>query len=552
MELRNQTQSFFMMLACMFFFVGCGSYQVEGEDEPTDTSGPYGIDVTLSNAQLFTPLYPLHLYFFDTQGTVTWNEEVLTQSEWPVLSMPEGEYVFSVLSGLSSGDYLPPMSLNSKQFLTFSEGNHAKTPLAIGKNVIKLQKDIKVSVSLSYAVAALYLSFGGLPAEAVSVEARISPVSSGITLEGTLSNDGTFASVPCEKIKGVWKAGPIYVFPSEGLQTHLSLNVQTASEETVYGCFFNYPLEAGKPYRFVSTGDGEISLEGNNQIAGWTPEVSEEFPFENMTEEGEWEEPDAPDGGEGTEGNEDEDDGQDTEEDTDVIVSEVLPESETIWGPFFVWKVESLSGNEVMATLVSPRQWLLKKAEAISVCEAYEEDGISGWRTFTTEEAKEFRDQYDDTIVALSDMLAENGLDRFNKYDCRYLCNDFNSTFCFYNTQIVKSGETVDYALRLVKKVRVEKEKKKKKTPPPKKSKGRVFGGGILIVLNQMLCFQFLGYIFQLLIPFSTEFANQRLFQKFINRQVFFLSQQNCGLTYIPSVVVDCLIQTVISYAYRI
>lgn len=132
----------------------------------------------------------------------------------------------------------------------------------------------------------------------------------------------------------MWKAGPIYVFPSEGLQTHLSLNVQTASEETVYGCFFNYPLEAGKPYRFVSTGDGEISLEGNNQIAGWTPEVSEEFPFENMTEEGEWEEPDAPDGGESTEGNEDEDDGQDTEEDTDVIVSEVLPESETIWGPF--------------------------------------------------------------------------------------------------------------------------------------------------------------------------------------------------------------------------
>lgn len=159
----------------------------------------------------------------------------------------------------------------------------------------------------------------------------------------------------------MWKAGPIYVFPSEGLQTHLSLNVQTASEETVYGCFFNYPLEAGKPYRFVSTGDGEISLEGNNQIAGWTPEVSEEFPFENMTEEGEWEEPDAPDGGESTEGNEDEDDGQDTEEDTDVIVSEVLPESETIWGPFFVWKVESLSENEVMATLVSPRQWLLKK-----------------------------------------------------------------------------------------------------------------------------------------------------------------------------------------------
>lgn len=457
MELRYQTQSFFIMLACMFFFMGCGSYQVEGEDEMADTSGPYGVDVTLSNAQLFTPLYPLYLYFFDSQGSVMWNEEVLAQSEWPVLSLPKGEYVFSVLSGLSSGDYLPPMALNSKQFLTFSEGNHARTPLVIGKNVIKLQNDVKVSVSLSYAVAALYLSFGGVPDEAVSVEARISPVSSGVTLEGILSNDGQFASVTCEKVKGIWKAGPIYVFPSEGLQTHLSLNIQTASAETVYGCFFNYPLEAGKPYRFVSTGDGEISLEGNNQIAGWTPEVSEEFPFVNMTEEGEWEEPDTPDGDGDTEGNGDKDDGQGTDGDTEVIVSEVLPESETVWGPFFVWKVETLTKNEVVATLVSPRQWLLKKAEAISVCEAYEEDGISGWRTFTTEEAKEFRDQYDDSIVALSDMLSEHGLDRFNKYDCRYLCNDFNSTFCFYNTQIVKSGETVDYALRLVKKIRVEK-----------------------------------------------------------------------------------------------
>ena len=96
----------------------------------------------------------------------------MSQSEWPALSMPKGEYVFSVISGLSSGDYLPPMALNSKQFLTFSEGNYAKTPLVIGKNVVKLQNDVKVSVSLSYAVAALYLFFGGVPDEAISVEAR--------------------------------------------------------------------------------------------------------------------------------------------------------------------------------------------------------------------------------------------------------------------------------------------------------------------------------------------------------------------------------------------
>ncbi|WP_299170909.1 hypothetical protein [uncultured Bacteroides sp.] len=463
MELRIQTHLFFALWACILFLWGCGTYQVDDDTEATESPGPYTMDVALSNATLFTSLYPLQLYLFDSKGAIVWNEEVQAQTEWPVLSQPTGEYVLTVISELSSEDYLPPMSLNAKQLLTFSQGNCADTPLVIGKNVVKLKNDVKISMNLSYAVAALYLSFGGVPDDAIAVEARISPVSSGITLEGNWNNDGQFASVTCQKVRGIWKAGPVYVFPSESSQTHLSLNVKTASGETVYGYFFSYPLEAGKPYRFVSTGDGEVSLEGNGQIEGWTPEVSEEFPFENMTPEEDWDhpKPDAPDG-DGNSGGEEEENGgnhNETDNDTDVMVAEVLPESETIWGPFFVWKVEPLSSGEVEAMLVSPRQWLLKKAEALSVCEAYEVDGISGWRTLTTEEAEEFREQYASTLEELNEILQENGIDSFDKYDCRYLCNNLNSTFCFYNNKILNSGETVDYALRLVKKVRVEKAK---------------------------------------------------------------------------------------------
>lgn len=458
MELRIQTHSFFMAFACWFLLAGCGSYQIEEEAETSEEVGPYEMDVTLSNPQLFTSLYPLRLYLFDRNGEVVWQEDVQSQAEWSVQSQPAGDYVLVAVSGLSSADYLPPMALNSRQWLTFSQGNHAQTPLIIGKNEIQLKNPVKVSVSLSYMVAALYFSFGGVPDEAVSVEARISPVSSGITLDGNWNNDGQFASVACKKDNGVWKAGPVYVFPSESSRTHLSLSVKTSTEETVYGYFFSYPLEAGRPYRFVSTGDGEIALEGNAAIQGWMPEIFEEFPFEMMTPGDDWEStlPEVPGNAEGDdEGYE----GSDTsvEWNGDVIVSEVLPESETIWGPFFVWKVEPVTANEVEAVLISPRQWLLKKAEAIQTCETYEVDGITGWRTFTTEEAKEFRDQYDDTILTLSDMLSEYGLDRFNKYDYRYLCNDCNSTFCFYNTDVIKSGETVDYGLRLVKKVRIEK-----------------------------------------------------------------------------------------------
>lgn len=463
MELRIQTHLFFALWACILFLWGCGTYQVDDDTETVESSGPYVMDVALSNASLFTSLYPLQLYLFDSKGATVWNEEVQAQTEWPVLSQPTGDYVLAAISGLSSEDYLPPMSLNAKQLLTFSQGNCADTPLVIGKNVVKLKNDVKISMNLSYAVAALYLSFGGVSDDAIAVEARISPVSSGITLEGNWNNDGQFASVPCQKVRGIWKAGPVYVFPSESSQTHLSLNVKTASGETVYGYFFSYPLEAGKPYRFVSTGDGEVSLEGNGQIEGWTPEVSEEFPFENMTPEEDWDnpQPDVPDGDENPEGEEEENDGTSDEngDNGDVMVAEVLPESGSIWGPFFVWKVESVSSNEVEATLVSPRQWLLKKAEAVSVCTAYEVDGISGWRTLTTEEAEEFREQYASTLEELNEILQENGIDSFDKYDCRYLCNNLNSTFCFYNNKILNSGETVDYALRLVKKVRVEKAK---------------------------------------------------------------------------------------------
>lgn len=456
MEFRIQTYLFMLVtVCCSFFGAGCGAYHVEEEAGGENAGGPYEMGVEVSNAHLFTSLYPLEMYLLDKQGKLAREEHISFPEEWPEVQQESGEYTLSLFSGLSAA-YLPPMVLDAKQFFRFLQGNYADVPLLVGKNIVNLKSDMKVSVSMSYAVAAVYLSLGGIPEGAIAVEARISPVSSGISLEGNLSNDGQFATVECRNEKGVWKAGPVYVFPAESTRTHLSVNVTTVSGETTYGYFFNCPLEAGKPYRLVSTGDGNVSLGGHSQIEGWTPEVSVEFPFENMTQEEGWEDPkpEQPDKGE-TGGSGD----TVTDEDTEVITATQLPESESIWGPFFVWKAEPLSGEAVVATLVSPRQWLVKKAEAASICTSYEEDGIRGWRTFTTEEAKEFREQYSSTIVSLSEMLRKNGLDAFNKYDCRYLCNDCKSTFCFYNNKILSSGATVEYALRLVKRVYVKKTK---------------------------------------------------------------------------------------------
>lgn len=285
MEFRIQTYLFMLVtVCCSFFGAGCGAYHVEEEAGGENAGGPYEMGVEVSNAHLFTSLYPLEMYLLDKQGKLAREEHISFPEEWPEVQQESGEYTLSLFSGLSAA-YLPPMVLDAKQFFRFSQGNYADVPLLVGKNIVNLKSDMKVSVSMSYAVAAVYLSLGGIPEGAIAVEARISPVSSGISLEGNLSNDGQFATVECRNEKGVWKAGPVYVFPAESTRTHLSVNVTTVSGETTYGYFFNCPLEAGKPYRLVSTGDGNVSLGGHSQIEGWTPEVSVEFPFENMTQE---------------------------------------------------------------------------------------------------------------------------------------------------------------------------------------------------------------------------------------------------------------------------
>lgn len=53
MELRIQTHLFFALCTCVLFLFGCGTYQVDDDTETVESSGPYVMDVTLSNAQLF-------------------------------------------------------------------------------------------------------------------------------------------------------------------------------------------------------------------------------------------------------------------------------------------------------------------------------------------------------------------------------------------------------------------------------------------------------------------------------------------------------------------
>lgn len=446
------------LCACLLW--GCGSYQLEeeGETPEEDVSEDAVIRVALDNPEGFVSLYPLQFYLFDSSDRCVYEDGVLSEKDIPALVQPKGTYVLTAFSGLLSGEYAFPLEIHPRQMLTFSENCCAGVPLIVGKSHVLLERDMNVSMNLFYPVACLYFSFGSFSEDVSEVTLHLSPVSSGISLGGDVHDDDRFATISCLKENSCWMAGPVYVIPSDATRIHLSLKLKQNGEETVYGYDYDASLEAGKVYRFMENKEGGVDMGEISQVNGWEPGADIELDFDDF-EQGEpddWEEPsdeddteeDIPDG--------DEDDNI-SGGDTDILYADELPEADNVWGPFFVWKTEQLSSTSVKAMLLAPHQWLMKVDEAVAASEAYEVDGITGWRVLTVEEAKEFRDQYDETIVELSEYLFENGIDRFNKYDIRYLCDDFNSTFCFYNTRISKSGKTVDYGLRLFKEVIVEK-----------------------------------------------------------------------------------------------
>ena len=422
------------------FSPACGSYEVEGENEG-EVSGSFLMNVELDNAEDFTSLFPLDVYLFDAANRCVYNDVASSAADIPVFEQAAGTYRLAVISGLSSGEYVYPMGIHPRQYLTFTDGCCADVPLITGGSHVAMDGDTDVSVTLSYAVASIYFSFPFFPSDVSGVEVYVSPVSSGITLGGDISNDNRTATVPCRKKGTEWVAGPVYVLPTDAARVHLSIKLKRGDSENVYGFDYNSSLKSGRVYRFVGNEDGNITLEGEFHVENWV--IGEEVvltPDDLQIEE--VENPEKP-----------EDAGEDGET---VLYSDELPEAESVWGPFFAWKVTSLSVNSVEATLVAPRQWMVTVADASGICEAYEEDGIGDWRVFTLDEAEEFRDQYSSTILELSGFLEDYGFDGFNKYDLRYLCDDLKSTFSFENDRIVDAGKTVKYGLRLVKVVRVE------------------------------------------------------------------------------------------------
>lgn len=423
------------LIAALLLFSACGKYMLEENLDDNSSSKGYQMSLNVRSGGLeLEQYYPLSVFLFNEAGELVEKEEITDTDDTYSKTLEKGQYTLTAFSGLSEDSYTIPNNPKTTDYLQFKSGNSLSAPLLFGQSRISLTEDTQVSIALSYAMAALNFNLKMIPEDATAVEIQVSPVSSGMSFTGNYNNDNQSFSVECFPTDEGWETETYYILPSESSRTNLSITIKRPGGNETYSYTYTDMLQPAQPYHFTGTHQEGISMGSTFEIEGWKPSISVDFNLnENVS-------------------------GEENEDDTETVLrAPQLPVAEKIWGYFYVWKVETISETEVIATLISPDQWYVLAADAPGTIEEYSIDYLDGWRMFTTDEAKEFKNKFASTLDELNYYLDNNGLDRFYRNNGeRYLCEEATKTFSFNNNQIINAGKTVKYYLRGIKTVRVK------------------------------------------------------------------------------------------------
>ncbi len=439
---------YYLPILLSLLVCSCGEYKLEEEADGVIEDNPHTVQVVTRSDNNAPIHYPLTVYLFNEQGQCVGQEIIADESVAYSRKLSEGKYTIVLLSGVTEDEYFMPIDIAPGSYITLKESNFAQAPIQIAQTQVNLTKSTTVQMTLSYAVASVGFVINEVPAEATQVSVGISPVSSGIAFDGNYKEDKQSCTVPCVKEDGQWISETVYIFPNESTSTHLSVQIELPDGNKTYGYTYQAALRAGYPYQFTGNIKDGITLNGEFQAEGWRPVVDVEFGISEVI-------PDNPDGG-GTD--EEEPDGGIESDGTDTYFVSELPEAESIWEGFYVWRTENVSATECEALILSPDQLELPATQGREELINYEISGIEGWRVFTKEEAKDFIAQYVDSLDDLNELLLENGLAIFycnEEEGDRYLCNNCLSSFAFWSSSISVVGSKRSYFLRPVKTVRL-------------------------------------------------------------------------------------------------
>lgn len=430
----------------MLLLTSCSKYTIE------DGSGS-GIDVNIKfqkNAagEAFDMEYPVRVFCTDAAGKNI-IDKTFRQGDEMKLSLAEGEYGINAFVGMDEGCYMLKNGIYGKQMVTMKSNSMSDKPLMAAHTTLQIDKQTDVNMVPAYVVASAEVEFTNIPSGVKSVSVSVSPVYSGYNISGGYSDETQSGMIQCYEKDGKWISDQKFFFPVEKRKTTVSVSIDRGDKVDNYSYTMINGLRPGQPYKFTGGYEGDggdsgngLNMDGEFQISGWNMEEEIVLDLEDETP---------------VEGGEDGDvDIPDYEIETFLVES--IPNADVIWGPFYVWRVETQSADEAIVTIISPDQWFRKfaKGEAIQILKNYDIDGMTVWRTFTKTEAEEFHKDFSTDLNGLNSFLEENGHNIFYTEN-RYLCENGEYAFnIFGSTNIRPAGTTVKYYLRPIKTIKLK------------------------------------------------------------------------------------------------
>ena len=420
----------------MLLLYSCSKYTI-------DEGSGSGMDVHIkfqksASGDTFEMEFPVRVFCTDIAGANI-KDVTFRQGDKITFPLAKGEYGINVFVGLDENNYTLKDKPDGKQMVTMKNSSMAEKALRAAHTSLEIDRQTDINMIPAYVVASAEVELSNIPADVKSVRIDISPVSSGYNTCGGYSEDTQSGVIVCYEKSGKWVSDKRYFFPVENRKTTISVSIDKGDETDNYSYTFIDGMKAGQPYKFTGGYSDGLNMDGDFQISGWNMEKEIVLDFEDETLVGE-------------------DEGDIPSYDIETFIVEAIPSADVIWGPFYVWKVEEQSANEALVTIISPDQWFQKfeEGEAIKILNAYEIDGMTGWRTFTKAEAEEFYKDFSTDLNGLNSYLEENGHNIFYTEN-RYLCENGEYAFnIFGSTNIRKAGTTVKYYLRPIKTIRLK------------------------------------------------------------------------------------------------
>jgi len=380
-----------------------------------------------------TITYPVNLLIFDNEGNRlkdrTLTEDIRTMS----ISLDWGNYRIVALSGTSY--YQLPNSFTLESVITLSNQSLPLQALYMGEADITLSSETaRANLQLLPQTAEIWIEGKGLSSLTQQVKVQVSSLYTQVNLQASYEEPKSFA-ISCEKNNNTWQAGPFHLFPAQGTNTIVTMEVIRTDSTLNYGYILPYPLQAGYRYELKPSPSGLVA---NDIVVD--PSVANGTAKE------------------------------------DTLLLNALPTVPGIWDGHIVAYQERSDDNEADLWLMSINEWesvhsansSTNSTEASDIANSYQEGGtisgrISQWHIPTKEEAYALRSLYaGDRISLLNNILSNNYLPVWSLTDdkgenLRYLCNDGFHTFSLASssTSITKGGTKATYRLRLLKKIHV-------------------------------------------------------------------------------------------------